>query len=109
MSSGYGDTGNREYEAQDWAEMWKQVQEMSVAIASRMDQGPDDPEVQSNVDRLLDLINQRFFQCSIDMFRDIGSLCAANGRLKDHFEEVKPGLAEFMRASIRAYCSRKPD
>ncbi|MGI6643398.1 MAG: TipAS antibiotic-recognition domain-containing protein [Bacillota bacterium] len=101
------DNENREYEAKDWAEMWNEVQGISAALASAMHKGPSDPEVQCNVDRLLTLINQRFFQCSIDMFRGIGDLCAASGRLREHFDRVKPGLSEFVRASIYEYCSRK--
>lgn len=75
-------------------------------LASLMDRDPADPEVQSLIDRHFQQINNRYYTCTPEIYRGLGDLYVNDERFKANYEQVRPGLAKFMRAAMRVYCDR---
>lgn len=94
------------YTKADWSLISAESEAIEAGIAERMDCDPADPEVQSFVDRWFRLINERYYTCTPEIFRGLGDLYVNDERFKAHYEKRKPGLAEFMRAAMHAYCDR---
>jgi hypothetical protein len=92
------------YTKADWATIQAEGNEIKEAIASRMDQGPADPEVQARVGQWFRVINDRFYTCTPEIFRGLGDLYVDDSRFAANYEKVRPGLAAFMRAAMHLYC-----
>lgn len=75
------------------------------AIADAMDKGIDHPDVQVLIKKSHEGINF-FYDCSLEMFRNLGKMYVDDPRFAAHYEKVRPGLAVFMRDAIAYYCDR---
>lgn len=75
------------------------------AIADAMDKGIDHPDVQALIKKSHDGINF-FYECSYEMFRNLGKMYVDDPRFSATYEKVRPGLAVFMRDAIAYYCDR---
>lgn len=94
------------YTKEDWDAIQKETAEITEGIASLMDRGPSDPEVQKWIRRHHQQINERFYTCPSEMYRGLGDTYVEDSRFAANYDKVKPGLAEFMRAAMHAYCDR---
>ncbi len=72
-------------------------------IATAMDKGISDPEVQELIAQSHQGINI-FYDCSPEMFRNLGEMYVTDPRFTAHYEKFRPGLAIFMRDAIAYYC-----
>ncbi len=95
------------YSKVDWTAILKESGEITNAIAGRMEEGPGDAEVQRRVAQWHQLINDRYYPCSLEIFRGLGDLYVQDGRFAANYEKVKPGLAAFMREAMLLYCHRQ--
>ncbi len=75
----------------------------TAAIASAVDKGADHPDVQELIKKSHDGINF-FYQCSYEMFRNLGKMYVEDPRFTAYYEKFRPGLAVFMRDAIAYYC-----
>lgn len=64
------------------------------------------PDVQQTVDEQYAYM-QTFYDCSYEMFRGIADLYVQDPRFTKTYEDVAPGLAQYVRDSIHEYCSNK--
>jgi MerR family transcriptional regulator, multidrug-efflux activator len=94
------------YSKADWSLISAETEAIESGIAARTDRDPTDPEVQSLVDRWFRLINDRYYDCSAEIFRGLGDLYVQDERFMVHYEKRKAGLAAFMRAAMHVYCDR---
>jgi DNA-binding transcriptional MerR regulator len=96
----------RSYTKVDWAAIQEEGKEVLQGIASLTDRAPSDPEVQQWIGRHHKHINDRFYRCSLKVYRGLGDLYVEDERFKAFFERIKPGMAWFMRDAMHAYCDR---
>lgn len=96
----------RKYTKQDWLAIKAEMEAVSLGLAEVMGRDPAEPEVQERVGRWFELINQRFYSCTPEIFRGLGELYVADPRFTATYEQVKPGMAEFMRDAMAVYADR---
>ncbi|NPV06944.1 MAG: MerR family transcriptional regulator [Anaerolineae bacterium] len=84
--------------------LWAEAQAITLGMADLVGRDPADTEVQALVDRWYRLMNQNFWSCSVEAFRNLGEMYVQDGRFSQFYDRVKPGLAQFMRDAMRAYC-----
>lgn len=77
----------------------------TTAIADAMDKGVDHPDVQGLIKKSHDGINF-FYECSYEMFRNLGKMYVEDPRFTEYYEKFRPGLAVFMRDAIVYYCDQ---
>ncbi len=75
------------------------------AMADMMGRSPDDPQVQTIVEKWHRHLKY-FYEPSIDRMRGLGEMYLDDPRFKAGYEKVRPGLALFMKKAIDVYCDR---
>jgi DNA-binding transcriptional MerR regulator len=96
----------KRYTKADWTVIKQEMQDISGGVAGLMDRSPADPAVQEWVRKWHQTINDRFYTCSLEIFRGLGDMYVQDERFTANYEKVKPGLAQFMRAAMHAYCDK---
>ena len=87
----------------DWAEIQQEGGEILTRLADLMGRDPSDGEVQQWIARHHRQINDRFYQCSADVYRGLADLYVDDPRFTAFYDKVKPGLAQFMRDAMKVY------
>lgn len=96
----------RRYTEEDWGAIHQEAGAIYEGLAALMDRSPSDPEVQKLIRRHHQHINDRFYACSLEVYRGLGDRYAQDERFAAFFDKIRPGLARFMRAAMHAYCDR---
>jgi DNA-binding transcriptional MerR regulator len=96
----------KHYTQEDWASLFAESAEINQAIAALMDRSPADPEVLAWIAKHHQQINDRFFQCPAQIYRSISDGYVADERFAQYYEKIKPGMAQFMRDAVHAYCDK---
>ncbi|MFC0189641.1 MerR family transcriptional regulator [Fictibacillus aquaticus] len=94
------------YTKEDWANISSKTEEIYKKIASRMDYGPEDEEVQQEVGKWRQLITDNFYDCTFDIFRGLGDLYVDDPRFTKNIDKHKKGLASFLKDAMHVYCDR---
>ena len=97
----------RRYGKADWQAINSESGALTRIIADNLERGPADPAVQEQVGRWHRLINERCYDCSLEIFRGLGDLYVDDPRFAANYEQVRPGLARFMRAAMHLYVDRQ--
>jgi MerR family transcriptional regulator, thiopeptide resistance regulator len=96
----------KKYTKADWTVIKQEMEAIGTGVAALMDRGPSDPEVQEWVRRWHKLINDRFYTCSTEVFRGLGTMYVEDPRFTATYENIKPGMAVFMRDAMHSYCDK---
>lgn len=96
----------KKYTKEDWAQIQKEGGEVYQGLVSVMDRDPADPEVQEWVRRHHEQINKWFYQCSLEIYRNLGIMYVADQRFTDNIDKYATGLSVFLRDAMAAYCDR---
>ncbi len=91
----------------DWEAIGAETSAIYAGLVARMERPPTDPEVQALIERHFRQINDRFYNCSTEIYRGMADNYVADARFAAHFNGVKVGLAEFMRAAMHAFADRR--
>ncbi|HZD58920.1 MAG TPA: MerR family transcriptional regulator [Anaerolineae bacterium] len=96
------------YTKADWDEIKAESGDIITKLAALMDEGksPADDEVQEQIERWFKHINDRFYACTPEVFRGLGDMYVADKRFTEFYDKVRPGLAEFKRDAMHAYCDK---
>jgi len=94
------------YGKSDWAAIQAEGGAINLAMADLMGHDPASPEVQAVIGRWFNLINDRFYTCTPEIFRGLGDLYVQDERFTAFYDKVKPGLAPFMREAMQIYADR---
>ena len=73
-------------------------------LVARMDRPPDDAEVQDLIDKHYRMMNRWFFNCSIEIYRQLADGYAEDPKFAAFWNRIKPGLEHFIRNAMRVYC-----
>lgn len=91
---------------EDYKRIGEEGQRHTQSIADLMDKGIDDPEVQAKIAQSRQNISV-FYDCSLEMFRNLGQMYVDDPRFTAHYEKFRTGLAVFMRDAIALYCDNE--
>ncbi|MFZ2960194.1 MAG: TipAS antibiotic-recognition domain-containing protein [Candidatus Ozemobacteraceae bacterium] len=86
-----------------------EAQDITLKMAELMGQDPGSERVQKSIGRWFNHINANFYDCTLEVFRGLGTMYVEDERFKAFYENVKGGLALFMREAMHAYCDRCND
>jgi DNA-binding transcriptional MerR regulator len=87
----------------EWALIRAEAADIEQALARLMDHAPSDQPVQVEIGRWFQHINRNYYDCTLEVFRGLGDLYVDDERFRTHYDDRKPGLAEFMRAAMRVF------
>lgn len=85
------------------AEGWKLFNRQ---LADTMDKGYDSPEFQALIGLQYEKVNT-FYDCSVEMFRQLGEMYASDPKFRATYDSFKPGLADCMRKAVQFYCDAR--
>ncbi len=80
--------------------------QIELDAAALTERDPADPAVLAVMERWWTHIDSSFYPVTTEIFRGLGEMYVADERFAAHYNAVKPGLAEFMRAAMNAYCEK---
>jgi len=92
------------YNRNDWAGIQARWDEIYRQIATAMDKGPADPQVQALIGEYRQHITDHFYDCTLEIFRGLGDLYVSDERFTANIDKYQPGLAAFLKAAIHYYC-----
>ncbi len=83
----------------------KEGEKITLAIAASMPSGVNSPETQSLIAEWHRYIN-RFYDCSIEIFRELGKMYLKDARFAEFYSGIAPQLPEFLAVAIYNYCEK---
>jgi len=91
------------YTKDDWKRIKDEGATVTAELGVQLAKGakPDDQAVQALVDRHREQISRWFYPCSIEMQVNLGEMYVADPRFAATYDNVRPGLAVFLRDAIR--------
>jgi DNA-binding transcriptional MerR regulator len=92
------------YTKADWEQIKTEGAEIDGGLieAKRAGLAPDSVEAMDLVERHRQHISRWFYECSREMQSGLGEMYVADPRFKKRYDDLEPGLAEFVRDAIRA-------
>lgn len=87
---------------QQKAEVLAEGKAIVQAIADAMSTGSDSQVVQQQIALYHQHMN-RFYDCSLEIFRGLGEMYIQDPRFTQYYEDVAPGLAQFMHDAMQHY------
>ena len=100
------DCRTRDYTKADWQALLSESEAITQEMAALLGCEPTDPRALAVAERWWHLIDERFYSMTPEIFRGLGDVYVADKRFTATYEAIKPGLAEFMRAVMHAYCDQ---
>jgi MerR family transcriptional regulator, thiopeptide resistance regulator len=106
-TSAYKESARRtaSYTKDDWLTIRREEDEIASGMAELASRDPAAAEVQELVARKWRLINDRFYDCSPEMFAGLGRMYADDPRFARNYDKLRPGLAAFMCDAMEAYAA----
>ena len=96
----------RKLSPEAWARVRGEEGAVCRALAERMDRtAPDAPEIQELVARYREMLGH-FYEITPERYLGLAHLYTEDPAFRAHYEEIAPGLAEYLRAAIEVYVSR---
>lgn len=94
----------------DWVEVKAETDALEAELAQALASGvpASDPRTMDLAERHRASI-ERFYDCSYAMHRGLGDMYLADPRFTQHYEDVAPGLAQYLRDAIHANADRHED
>jgi hypothetical protein len=90
------------------AELKKSGIEQTKKLAAAMDKPVSDKEVQNLIALHYEGI-KFFYDCPIEMYRNLGNIYVADPRFTKYYDKHRPGLALFVRDAINYFCDHYED
>jgi DNA-binding transcriptional MerR regulator len=98
----------KRYNKKDWEQIKAEGEQIERELAAQLEAGrvPTDPAVMAVAERHRAYIERWFYPCSHELHRGLGELYVSDTRFTEHFEKVRPGLAQFTRDAFQANAER---
>jgi DNA-binding transcriptional MerR regulator len=96
------------YTKEDWQRYKAESAQINADLADLVDAGvpPEDPRAMDAVEQHRLLIDRWFYPCSHEMHVGLGEMYVADPRFAANYETVRPGLAAYVCAAIKANAAR---
>jgi DNA-binding transcriptional MerR regulator len=96
------------YTKDDWLKMRAEQEDLNARLARAVRDGAS-PTAESSMDLAEEhrqQISRWFYDCGYEMHVGLGVMYLADPRFKAHYEDLQPGLAEFLNGAIEANAQR---
>jgi DNA-binding transcriptional MerR regulator len=95
------------YGKQDWLRVKAEAQDIERRFGQALEAGePADGQVaRSLAEEHRQHITRSFYDCSVEMHRGLADLYLADERFTAHYEQVAPGLAQYVHDAVHANAS----
>jgi DNA-binding transcriptional MerR regulator len=90
----------------EYQNLKEQGKAFTQKLADTMDKGATSPEFQELINQHYQSIGQ-FFECSLEMYRQISEGYITDARFAKYYDDFKPGLAKAVHAAIAYYCDQR--
>ncbi|WP_460933613.1 MerR family transcriptional regulator [Phycicoccus ginsengisoli] len=96
------------YSKEDWQRVKAEVDAVNAAFvaAKRAGAAPDSPEAMEAAEAHRRHIHDRFYELSHESHRGLGELYVSDPRFTKTYDELEPGLAQYVRDAIHANADR---
>lgn len=88
---------------EDYRRIAEEGTKFTEALAKLMDRGVADEKVQQMIAKHYEGIKV-FYDCSIEMYRNLGAMYVDDARFSAYYDKFRPGMAVFMKNAIAYYC-----
>lgn len=88
------------------AQLFKDQDAGMKAMADDMKFGPESPEFQKHIDASFKFINEKFYDCSLEMFRNLAVMTTEDERYAGFYRKYHPELPEFRLKAVQFYCDQ---
>jgi DNA-binding transcriptional MerR regulator len=97
-----------QYTKQDWLALRAEQHDIHQSLADAMHAGtpPDDPAVMDLAERHRQHLERWFHDCDFDTHRRLAEEYRANRKLGLNYDEMAPGLSQYVHDAILANCRR---
>ena len=85
------------------------AQRVMAAFADHMEEGFDSSAIQALVDEQFTEINEKFYDCSLEMFRNLAVMTIEDERYARNYRCFHPDLPEFRLQAVQYYCDHHAD
>ncbi|MFG6150515.1 MerR family transcriptional regulator [Halobacillus sp. B23F22_1] len=92
------------YTEEDWKKIHEESEEIDRQLVNLMDRSPADAEVQRWIEAKRQHITDHFYQCSIEIFRDLADMYITDPRFTNNIDKKKRGYADFLNKAMHMYC-----
>lgn len=75
-------------------------------VGTDPDLSPDDPGVQRAVNDYFEFLNQTFYACDLEFYRNLSSMWVEDPRFAVNYERIREGGAVFVRDAVHIFCDR---
>lgn len=86
----------------DWNRVKGEMDDITRSIAKLIGRSPHDTTVQAQMQRYYDFL-RTFYELSPEFFAQLGDMYVTDPRFAKTYNDVAPGLAEFMRDAMEAF------
>ncbi len=93
----------RQWTKKEFKQVQEEGQDITLVLSHLMEQAVGSTAVQAQIERHFQHIN-RFYDCSYEMYRNLGKMYSEDQRFAKNYDAVTPHLAEFVRDAIAYYC-----
>jgi len=96
------------YTKADWEEIKAEAEEVNAAFVAALEAGePATSEAAMDAAERARLhIHERFYSLSADFHRNLGDMYVSDPRFTKTYEDIRPGLAQYVRDAIHANADR---
>ena len=99
----------RGYSKEDWLRIKAESEEIERRLVATLRSGAaaDSAEAMDAVEAHRQHISRWFYDCSPEMHAGLGRMYLEDERFTAHYEELAPGLAEFVSSAVQANAARQ--
>ena len=99
----------RGYSKDDWLRIKAESEEIERRLVATLRSGAaaDSAEAMDAVEAHRQHISRWFYDCSPEMHAGLGRMYLEDERFTAHYEELAPGLAEFVSSAVQANAARQ--
>lgn len=96
------------YDKRDWQVIQAESADLNGRLAELLDAGvaPDDPRAMDLAEEHRLVICRRYYPCSYQMHEGLGEMFVVDPRFARNYEELRPGLAQYVCDAIKANAAR---
>ncbi len=97
------------YTKDDWVRIKTEGADIERRFADAMRSGaaPDSPEAMDVAEENRQHISRNFYECSPEMHAGLGRMYVEDERFTAHYEEIAPGLAQYVSTAVQANAARQ--
>lgn len=92
------------YTKADWDNINQKASLINNKLAHFMDKPVTDDEVQQLLSDWQNHITKYYYNCTPELLGGLGKMYIADKRFKNNYDDIRPGLTQFISNAIKHYC-----